>query len=109
LVGRHGDWYRVWGGPRLLFSFYETELVFQQPSIPGATAEKIALASVDGAGTYLGGQLGFALGYKHVFVGFELTCAKFWTSASLKLLERERDLALESFIVYPGFALLLEL
>jgi hypothetical protein len=109
LVGRHGDWYRIWGGPRLLLSFYETQLVFQQPSIPGVTTEKIALASVDGAGTYLGGQLGFALGYKHVFVGFELTCAKFWTSAELKLLDRQRELDLESFIVYPGFALLLEL
>lgn len=109
LVGRHGDWYRVWGGPRVLFSFYETELVFQQPSIPGATTEKMVLASVDGVGTYLGGQLGIALGYKHVFVGFELTCAKFWTSASLQLLDRQRDAEVESFIVYPGFALLLEL
>jgi hypothetical protein len=109
LVGRHGDWYRVWGGPRLLFSFYGTQLVFQQPSIPGETTEKIALASVDGTGTYLGGQLGAALGYKHVFIGFELTCAKFWSSASLKLLDRRRDVELESFIVYPGLALLVEL
>jgi hypothetical protein len=109
LVGRHGDWYRVWGGPRLLFSFYGTELVFEQPSIPGVTTDKVVLASVDGAGTYLGGQLGAALGYKHVFIGFELTCAKFWTSASLEFLERKRDVDLDSFIVYPGIALLLEL
>jgi hypothetical protein len=109
LVGRHGDWYRVWGGPRLLFSFYETELVFQQPSIPGVTTEKIVLASLDGAGTYLGGQLGAALGYKHVFLGFELTVAKFWTSAKLKLLQDEHDANLDTFIVYPGFALMLEL
>ncbi len=109
LVGRHGDWYRVWGGPRLLFSSYGTELVFEQPSIPGGTGDKRVLASLDGAATYLGGQVGAALGYKHVFVGFELTMAKFWTSASLQLDETKRDLDLQSFIVYPGFALLLEL
>ena len=56
-----------------------------------------------------GGQLGAALGYKHVFLGFELTMAKFWTSASLKLLQNKHDVDLESFIVYPGFALMLEL
>jgi len=109
LVGRHGDWYRFWAGPRLLFSFYGTELVFEQPAVPGVTTRKTVLASLDGAGTYLGGQIGAALGYKHVFVGFELTCAKFWTSATLELLERKHDLDLQSFIVYPGLALLLEL
>jgi hypothetical protein len=109
LVGRHGDWYRVWGGPRLLFSFYGTELVFDQPSIPGVTGDKLVLASLDGAATYLGGQVGGALGYKHVFIGFELTMVKFWTSASLKVLQNKRDLDLQSFIVYPGLALLLEL
>jgi hypothetical protein len=109
LVGRHGDWYRVWGGPRLLVSFYGTELVFEQPSIPGVTTDKLVLASLDGAATYLGGQVGGALGYKHVFIGFELTMAKFWTSASLKLLQNKHDLDLQSFIVYPGLALLLEL
>lgn len=106
LVGRHGDWYRWWAGPRLLFTFYGTELEFGQPSIPGVTTEKVVLASLDGAATYLGGQLGGAIGYKYVFFGFELTCARFWTNAKLKLVDDERDLALESWIIYPGFALL---
>ena len=108
LVGKHGDWYRVWAGPRLLLSFYGTKLSFQQPAI-GVEAEKIVLASLDGAATYLGGQLGAALGYKHVFLGFELTVAKFWTSASIKVLDDERNMDLDSFIVYPGLALMLEL
>lgn len=109
LIGRHGDWYRVWAGPRLLLTFYGTELVFEQPAIPGSTGEKTVLASLDGTGTYLGGQVGGALGYKHVFVGFELTVAKFWTSGKLELLQREHEIALQSFIVYPGLALMLEL
>jgi hypothetical protein len=44
-----------------------------------------------------------------VFVGFEPTIAKFWTSASIKVLDDERDLDLQSFIVYPRLALMLEL
>ena len=108
LVGKHGSWYRVWGGPRLLVSFYGTELVFEQPAI-GVEPQKKVLASLDGAATYLGGEVGAALGYKYVFVGFELTCAKFWTSASIKVLDDKRDLDLDSFIVYPGFALMFEL
>jgi hypothetical protein len=109
LVGKHGTWYRVWAGPRLLFTFYGTELTFEQPALPGSASEKAVLASLDGTGTYLGGQVGAALGYKHVFFGFELTCAKFWTNANLTLADTERELALDSFIIYPGFALMVEL
>jgi hypothetical protein len=31
LVGRHGDRYRWWAGPRMLVAFYGTELDFEQP------------------------------------------------------------------------------
>jgi hypothetical protein len=109
LVGKHGTWYRVWAGPRFLVTFYGTELTFEQPAISGGTGDESVLASVDGTATYLGGQVGAALGYKHVFLGFELTCAKFWTNANLKLADTERELALDSVIIYPGFALMAEL
>lgn len=108
LIGTHGTWYRVWTGPRALMSFYGTELTFRQPNVNGL-GEKIVLASLDGAATYLGGQLGAAVGYKKVFFGFELTCAKFWTNASLEILGSKTDFAVDSFIVYPGVALMLEL
>jgi hypothetical protein len=109
LVGKHGSWYRIWAGPRALVTFYGTELTFEQPEIPGVTGEKTVAASIDGVATYLGAQVGAAIGYKYVFFGFELTCAKFWTSANLKLPGREREVDLESLIIYPGFALMLEL
>jgi hypothetical protein len=109
LIGKRGNWYRVWAGPRAMFSFYGTELVFEQPQVPGATEEKVVLASLDGSGTYLGGQAGVALGYKKVFLGFELTLAKFWSHPELRFLDYRRDVELESFIVYPGIALMLEL
>lgn len=109
LVGKHGTWYRVWAGPRFLVTFYGTELTFEQPAVSGAGGDQSVLASLDGTATYLGGQVGGALGYKHVFLGFELTCAKFWTNANLTLADTERELALDSFIIYPGFALMAEL
>lgn len=108
LVGWHGNWYRVWGGPRAMLSFYGTQLTFDQPATTTG-AHEIVLASLDGSATYLGGQLGAAVGYKKVFVGFELTCAKFWTNASLKILDSETRFDVDSFIVYPGIALMLEL
>jgi hypothetical protein len=109
LVGKHGNWYRIWAGPRVLLTFYGTELTFEQPEIAGVTSEKTVAASLDGVAAYVGGQVGAAIGYKYAFFGFELTCAKFWTNAELKLPGREQDVDLESLIIYPGFALMLEL
>ena len=108
LLGMHGNWYRWWAGPRALMSFYGAELTFKQPAAGGFPEEKV-LASLDGSATYLGGQLGAAVGYKKVFVGFELTLAKFWTSAELQILDSKSDFDVDSFIVYPGIALMLEL
>jgi hypothetical protein len=44
-----------------------------------------------------------------VFVGLELTLVKFWTSASLSFGDQDRDVELDSFIIYPGLALLFEI
>jgi hypothetical protein len=108
LVGKHADWYRWWVGPKLLFTTYGTELVFEHP-IPGAGGGNTqVLASLDGVGAYVGGQLGMAVGYKHVFAAFELTYAKFWTNAKLELLSERHDTNLQTSIVSPGFALLFE-
>lgn len=110
LVGKHGTWYRWWTGPRLMFSFYDTSMKFDQPAIPslGVDAHNV-IASLDGHATYLGGQVGAAFGYKWIFLGMELTCAKFWTSASLQLADKKADLDIDSFIVYPGIAIMGEL
>jgi hypothetical protein len=110
LIGKHGTWYRFWGGPRIMLSFYGTEMKFEQPAIPSLNVdEHNVVASLDGSATYLGGQTGVAFGYKWVFIGFELTVAKFWTSASLELQDRKTDLDIDSVIVYPGLALMFEL
>lgn len=108
LVGRRGDWYRYWAGPRALFSTYGTELTFDQPAV-GLGEDKRVLASIDGTSAYVGGQLGGALGYKKVFLGLELTCVKFWSTADIKILDRSTQVKVPSFIVYPGLALMFEL
>lgn len=107
-LGVSGDWYRVWGGPRLLATFYSTELALVYPTIPGAGVDQPedVLASLHGTGFYAGGQAGVALGYKKVFLGFELTLAEFWTTATLDAFGRHLEVDLSSFVIAPGLALM---
>lgn len=107
-LGISGDWYRVWGGPRLLATFYGTRLSLDYPTIPGAGANQPedVMAELSGTGFYAGGQAGAALGYKKIFLGFELTLAQFWTSARLNAFGRRMDVQLESFVIAPGIALM---
>jgi hypothetical protein len=107
-LGVSGDWYRVWGGPRLLATFYSTRLALEYPTIPGAGGNQPenVLAALDGTGYYAGGQAGFALGYKKIFLGFELTVAQFWTSATLDAFGRHLEVDLSSLVIAPGIALM---
>jgi hypothetical protein len=102
LVGTSRSWYRVWAGPRFLYSRFSTAM---RLAIPGAEAE---LASFEGHTTYLGGQAGFALGYKHLFFGFELTLVQGFGSASVKAatLAEVRPVDYSGFVVYPAFGFL---
>lgn len=106
-IGTHGSWYRVWGGPRILFTTFGTELTLGLPEIPGVTPEKTELASFSGTGAYYGGQIGAALGYKYVFFGVELTMAELLSGGELDAFGKKAlDVDLNSFIVYPAFALM---
>jgi hypothetical protein len=102
LIGTSGDWYRVWGGPKLLYSTYRTAA---RLALPGA---EIELASARGTALYVGAQGGVALGYKHVFVGVELTLAQLFGGADLEALGQQTRVDTGSFIVYPGVGLLAE-
>ena len=107
-LGVSGDWYRVWGGPRLLATFYSTSLALVYPTIPGAGTNQPedVTASLSGTGFYAGGQAGAALGYKKIFLGFELTLAEFWTTATLDAFGRHIEVELSSFVIAPGLALM---
>jgi hypothetical protein len=105
VFGKHDSWYRLWGGPRLLFSRFDTALTLHLPPT-GSTPEEVVAASVDGSATYLGAQGGFALGYAHLFVGLELTIVRLISSAHLELAGQRQDVDLGGFIIHPGVALM---
>jgi hypothetical protein len=104
-LGKHGDFYRLWCGPRLVFSHFSTQMVLDLPPVNGPSQER-QLASVNGSGIYLGAQGGAALGYKHLFVGFELTVVRMLGGATLRAFDRQIDVDMGTWVVYPGLALM---
>jgi hypothetical protein len=105
LVGKHATWYRWWAGPRLLFSRYDSALTLSLPAT-GSTGVEVVAASVTGNATFVGGQGGVALGYAHLFLGFELTIVRLISHAHLELAGQRQDADLGGLIVYPGVALM---
>ncbi len=109
LFGKKRDWYRLWGGPKALFTTFGTSLVLSLPEVPGVRGGKTELASFDGTGLYLGAQGGAAVGYKHVFFGFEMSMAYMAASWDMAVLDEPvRSKKVNSLIVAPGFALMAE-
>jgi hypothetical protein len=105
LVGKHGSWYRLWGGPRLLFSTFRTAMTLNLPAAAGSPEQSI-VASVDGTAAFVGGQGGVALGYAHLFLGFELTIVQLISNARLEVAGQGQDVDLGGLVIYPGLALM---
>jgi hypothetical protein len=102
VFGTHGTWYRVWGGPRFMYTYFGTELRLELPQLPDPE-----LASISGHGFYMGAQGGVAIGYKYVFLGFELTLVQLLMRGKFEVLNKTvRDLDVDSFIVYPTIGLM---
>jgi hypothetical protein len=102
LLGTSRDWFRVWAGPKLLLTRFSTSL---RLSLPTDTT----LASFDGTAAFVGAQGGFALGYRYVFVAFELTLAEALGSAHLAapgLSPPTHAAAVSSFTVFPSVGLM---
>ncbi|EYF04756.1 Hypothetical protein CAP_4232 [Chondromyces apiculatus DSM 436] len=110
LVGKSGDWYRLWGGPKGMFTTFGTQLVLTTPEVSGSsTSQETQLASFDGTAFYLGAQGGVALGYKYVFVGFELSMAYLAAASEMTVLGQPvHAVDLDSLVVAPGIALMME-
>jgi hypothetical protein len=109
LIGTAHDFYRVWVGPKLLVTWFETQMTLDIPN-------QAAVARFDGHATYLGGQGGFALGYRHLFVAAELTIAESFGTAhasisgfSTSSLSSGHDTHISTLIVYPSVGLMVEL
>jgi hypothetical protein len=101
LFGTSRDWFRVWAGPKLLLTSYSTELKL---TLPG----EVTLASFDGTGVFVGAQGGFAIGYRKVFVAFELTLAEAFGTAHLSapLAPTTHDVDVSSFTIFPSVGLM---
>ena len=105
LMGTSRSWFRVWAGPKLLWSRFGTTL---RLSIPHGDTEQ---ASFEGHATYVGGQGGLAVGYRYLFLGFELTLAEAFGSASVTAtsVPAVSPVAFTGFVVYPAFGLMGEI
>jgi hypothetical protein len=99
-VGRHGDWYRWWAGPRLLYTSMSQSMTLSLP------AESAEVAAISGSGFYVGAQGGAVFGYRWLFVGPELTLVQLFADAEVEALGQSATVDLDSFVVYPGLALL---
>jgi hypothetical protein len=104
-IGTSRSYYRVWGGPKFVYSHFSTAIKLD---IPGVDTPD--LASFEGRSIYYGGQVGFAIGYKYVFVAFELTLARLSGHANVQTAPDPRngealarDLDFSGFIIYPAF------
>lgn len=107
-VGRHGSWYRVWGGPRLLWSHVSQTMTLTIKDKPSSTEIRTG-GTVSGQAFYVGGYAGAALGYKSFFVGPELTVTYLLGSADVNALGSSDTVSVRSWVVYPAFAVMGEL
>lgn len=107
-IGRHGSWYRVWGGPRLLWSQVSQTMTLTLPDF-GTPEPFRTTGTVSGRALYMGGQAGAALGYRSFFVGPELTVSYLFGSADVNALGGRDNVSVGSWVVYPAFAVMGEL
>ena len=104
-LGRHGSWYRVWGGPRLLLSWVSQTMTLTLDDV--GTAEPVRVtAQYSGRGLYAGGYAGAALGYRSLFIGPELTLAYVFGSADVDALGSRQSVPIGSLVIYPAFAVM---
>ena len=98
LAGTSGDWFRVWFGPRFLYTRFDTRMHLE------LVQDEVVMASFEGSAFYYGGQVGVAVGYRKVFFGIELTLAGLSGSAtaSTMLSIPTRKVDINGFVVYPA-------
>lgn len=103
LIGTQRSWFRAWGGPRFLATFFDAALRLD------LQAEQTVLASMAGSAYYVGAQGGFGVGYRWVFLAFELTITEMIGRARFDapaLAAEGRRLSLSGLVVYPALGLM---
>ena len=96
-VGTSRSWFRVWTGPKVVYSRFDTAVRLVIPN------ELPEVATFDGHSTFIGGVGGLALGYRNLFFGVELTVGRVSGSTNTVLstagVLRSADLG--GTVVYP--------
>jgi len=106
-VGTSRSFYRVWGGPKLVYSKFDTAMRLSVPGVPTPD-----LASFSGHGIYYGGVGGIAVGYRHVFLALELTIFELSGSADVTAVMTAatepvaRNADISGLVFYPTFGLM---
>ncbi len=89
-LGYSGRYFHVWGGPKLIFSTYDSSLtVCTDTRGPGCNAS--AGVKVGGTAAYVTGQLGFAVGYRRFWVAAELTVGRVGASGNVGITSGSRS------------------
>jgi hypothetical protein len=103
LIGTQNRWFRAWTGPRFLATFFDAGLRFE-------TSSQTVGASMSGSAFFVGGQGGLGVGYRWLFVAFELTVAEMLGGAQTRAPgiadSPTRDLELNGLVIYPSFGLM---
>lgn len=102
MMGTSRSWFRVWAGPKALYTRFDTTLTLE---LFDNTTE---LAGFEGKAFYFGGQGGLAVGYRYVFFGIEMTLGQLIGSATATtmLATPKRSTDISGFVIYPAFALM---
>jgi hypothetical protein len=105
LLGKQSAHHRLWGGAKLLLSSFDAGLSQDLPSGAGGDPQRV-VARASGRALTVALQGGAAVGFRHVFLGVELTLARVFAEASLEVQDARRTADLGGFVVYPGLALM---
>lgn len=103
LFGWSTDVWRVWMGPKLVFTSYSVGLTLTAPAT-------MATADASGTQTFLAGQIGGALGFRYGWVVLELTVAYGLGGADLTVTgQPAQRVSTNDVIIYPTLGVLVEL
>jgi hypothetical protein len=109
--GWSSDLFHVWFGPKLVYSRFGSSLsVCTAFDTQAKTCTNRAGARVNGSALFTAGQVGAAIGWKHVWFAAELTVAYLFASADGTVTDGstsvDRHFAPSDLVVYPAFGLL---
>jgi hypothetical protein len=110
-IGRHGEIFRWWTGPRFAYIHHGAELVLSAPGSAGTVAQD-DVARSSGSHGFVGFLAGIALGYRYVFLAVELAVGRSFGSTTLdvfgNMVGSKTSADIHSWVLSPGFALVSE-